>query len=213
MIANFILATFMVGLTVTIHFIGLLGLIWLLRRSGHRFRAHEKWTGQGAAILFVVLGLVAIHTVEIWSYAFAYLTIGALSDFESALYFSTTSFTTIGYGDVVLDHRWRLFGAIEGPTACCCSAGRRPSCSRSPAGCGRSNTTGWSRSRSRSPIEAAERRNRGSGRSRGCSPGRGARSSRPSRASRRESRPAPRSSAAGDHASRRRYAAPGGRRS
>ncbi len=114
MIANFILATFMVGLTVTIHFIGLLGLIWLLRRSGHRFRAHEKWTGQGAAILFVVLGLVAIHTVEIWSYAFAYLTIGALSDFESALYFSTTSFTTIGYGDVVLDHRWRLFGAIEG---------------------------------------------------------------------------------------------------
>ena len=114
MIANFFLATFMVGLTVTIHFIGLLGLIWLLRRSGHRFRAHEKWTGQGAAILFVVLGLVAIHTVEIWSYAFAYLTIGALSDFESALSFSTTSFTTIGYGDVVLDHRWRLFGAIEG---------------------------------------------------------------------------------------------------
>ena len=114
MIANFVLATFMVGLTVTIHFIGLLGLMWLLRRSGHRFRAHERWTGQGAAILFVVLGLVGIHTLEIWSYAFAYLVIGALPDFEAALYFSTTSFTTLGYGDVVLDHHWRLFGAIEG---------------------------------------------------------------------------------------------------
>ena len=33
---------------------------------------------------------------------------------KSALYFSTTSFTTIGYGDVVLDRQWRLLGAIEG---------------------------------------------------------------------------------------------------
>ena len=43
-----------------------------------------------------------------------YLSLGALPDFESALYFSTTSFTTIGYGDVVLEKSWRLFGAVEG---------------------------------------------------------------------------------------------------
>jgi voltage-gated potassium channel Kch len=114
MIANFALATFMVGLTVTIHFGGLLGLMWLLRARGHRFRAHESAAGQGAAILFVVLGLVAIHTVEIWLYAVVYLAVGALPDFESALYFSTSSFTTLGYGDVVLDPKWRLVGAIEG---------------------------------------------------------------------------------------------------
>jgi hypothetical protein len=114
MIADFALATFMVAITVTTHFIGLLGLMWGLRRSGHRFHAHESWTGQGAAIMVVVLGLVGIHTIEIWSYGVVYLVIGALPDFEAALYFSTTSFTTLGYGDLVLDHRWRLFGAIEG---------------------------------------------------------------------------------------------------
>ena len=114
MIVNFALATSMVGLTVTLHFGGLLALMWLLRMSGHRFRAHESAAGQGAAILFVVLGLVAIHTVEIWAYAIAFLAVGALPDFETALYFSTTSFTTLGYGDVVLDRHWRLFGAIEG---------------------------------------------------------------------------------------------------
>ena len=37
-----------------------------------------------------------------------------MPDFEAALYFSTTSFTTIGYGDVVLDKQWRLVSAIEG---------------------------------------------------------------------------------------------------
>jgi Ion channel len=114
MIGNFALASFMVGLTVTIHFAGLLALMWVLRARGHRFRAHESAARLGAVIVFVVLGLVAIHTVEIWLYALAFLIVGALPDFESALYFSTTSFTTLGYGDVVLDRHWRLFGAIEG---------------------------------------------------------------------------------------------------
>ena len=114
MIGNLALATLMVGLTVIIHFAGLLGLMWMLRARGHRFRAHESAVGQGAAIVFVVLGLVAILTVEIWLYGMVYFSLGALPDFESALYFSTTSFTTIGYGDVVLEKSWRLFGAVEG---------------------------------------------------------------------------------------------------
>lgn len=114
MIANLALATVMVGLTVTLHFFGLLGLLWVLRNRGHRFQAHVSWVGQGAAILFVVIGLVAVITAEIWLYALAYLAVGALGELEAALYFSTTSFTTLGYGDVVLDQRWRLLGAIEG---------------------------------------------------------------------------------------------------
>ena len=114
MIVNLVLAGLMVGLSVIIHFGGLVLLIWLLRARGHRFRVHDSAIGQGTVIVAVVLGLVAIHTVEIWSYAVVYLGLHALPDFESALYFSTTSFTTLGYGDVVLDHKSRLFGAIEG---------------------------------------------------------------------------------------------------
>ena len=114
MLLTFALATFMVGLTVTIHFGGLLGLLWLLRGSGHRFRPQESAAGHGAVTVIVVLGLVGIHTAAGSPYAVAYMGVGALHDFEAALYFSTTSFTTIGYGDVVLDHKWRLVGAIEG---------------------------------------------------------------------------------------------------
>ena len=29
-------------------------------------------------------------------------------------YFSTSTYSTVGYGDVVMSHRWRVLGAIEG---------------------------------------------------------------------------------------------------
>ena len=112
MIERLAIATLMVGLTVTVHFFGLMMLLWMLR--GRAQTVHETWRREGAAIFVVVLGLVLIHAVEVWLYAGLYLVLEALPDLETAVYFSTASFTTIGYGDVVLDKRWRLIGAIEG---------------------------------------------------------------------------------------------------
>jgi hypothetical protein len=112
MIERLALATVMVGLTVTVHFLGLMVLLWMLRARAHQ--VHESWAREGAAIFTVVMGLMLIHAIEVWLYAGCYLVLGALPDLETAVYFSTTSFTTIGYGDVVLDRRWRLVGSIEG---------------------------------------------------------------------------------------------------
>ena len=114
MIVNLALAGLLVGLTVAFHFGSLMTLIWALRASGHRLRAHESAIRQGVAILVVVVGIVAMHTAEVWAYAVTYVALSALPDLETALYFSTTSFTTLGYGDVVLAREWRLVGAIEG---------------------------------------------------------------------------------------------------
>lgn len=113
MFANLSLATVFVVLTVVIHFIGLLVLLRILRHRGHRFRAQESVLGQCVLILTVVLGIFAIHTLEVWLYALGFLSIGAIGNFESALYFSTVTFASLGYGDIVLGPDWRLFGAIE----------------------------------------------------------------------------------------------------
>lgn len=113
MLANLSLATVLVVLTVVIHFIGLLVLLRILRHRGHRFRAQESVPGQCVLILTVVFGIFAIHTLEVWIYALGFLSIGAIGDFESALYFSTVTFASLGYGDIVLSSDWRLFGAIE----------------------------------------------------------------------------------------------------
>jgi hypothetical protein len=113
MIQNLVFATAMVGTTVIIHFCGLVALMWLLRHRAHRFRTHESIIGQCALIVLVVLGIFAIHTVEIWLYALVFQGMGAVPDFETALYFSTVNFSTLGYGDVLLEKQWRVFGAIE----------------------------------------------------------------------------------------------------
>lgn len=114
MLVNLLLATLAVTLTVLTHFVGLLGLLRLLGQRGHGFRPMENIAGQGALIVTVMLGLFLIHGIEILEYAALYLVIDALHDLESALYFSTTSFSSIGYGDLVLDPKWRLLSAIEG---------------------------------------------------------------------------------------------------
>lgn len=52
--------------------------------------------------------------MEIWLYAAVYMLLGAFPKFEPALYFSTVTYASIGYGDVLMPHPWRILGAIEG---------------------------------------------------------------------------------------------------
>ena len=45
--------------------------------------------------------------------AYTFLLINAIEGFEQALYFSMVTFTTLGYGDVLLEDHWRLLGSFE----------------------------------------------------------------------------------------------------
>jgi len=66
-----------------------------------------------AFTLGIVVSILALHGVEIWLFSFAYLGLGAISGLEDALYFSTISYSTVGYSDIHIAHQWRLLGAFE----------------------------------------------------------------------------------------------------
>jgi voltage-gated potassium channel len=66
-----------------------------------------------AVLTRLVSLLLALHLAEAAIWATAFVILGVLPDFESAFYFSLTSFTTVGYGDVVPPNAWRLLGPIE----------------------------------------------------------------------------------------------------
>ncbi|MFN3910876.1 ion channel [Hyphomonas sp.] len=113
LLLNLLVAAGLVAITFSLHFAGLIGLMAVLRRLGGHPGRHSSVFRQGAAILTVVFGLFALHSVQIWIYAFAYLGVGELHQLETALYFSTVSFTTVGFGDVILSNDWRMLGAAE----------------------------------------------------------------------------------------------------
>ena len=78
----------------------------------------SAWANRSAAtrvclISVVVLMMLLAALLETGVWTAVYLAVGALPDLETALYFSTVTFTTLGYGDVTLDANWRLLGSIQ----------------------------------------------------------------------------------------------------
>ena len=108
------LATLVVGVTVVVHLAGLALLLAILRRYRRASRRYLVILLNGGAILVAAFGLFALHSAEIWIWAGLYQLLGAFTDFEHALYFSTSTYVTIGYGDIVLPPGLRILGAIEG---------------------------------------------------------------------------------------------------
>jgi voltage-gated potassium channel Kch len=98
---------------VVIHAIGVSSAVRWWRH--HVIGVHDFWPGTW---LFIRLAgwIVLLHLIEITTWAFFYVWKGAMADPQSALYFSAVTYTTTGYGDLVLPQEWRLIGAIEALT-------------------------------------------------------------------------------------------------
>ena len=59
---------------------------------------------------------IVLHLLQIAVWAFYYAWTKAMPDLTSAFYFSAVTYTTTGYGDLVLPEEWRLVGGIEALT-------------------------------------------------------------------------------------------------
>ncbi|MEM8800962.1 MAG: ion channel [Pseudomonadota bacterium] len=85
-------------------------LNWLPTSSAPR----RSWIRITTELCVTSLWILFIMTASIWAWAVLYIQIDLFATFEEALYFSIVSFTTVGYGDVIIEGRWRL---IAGMTA------------------------------------------------------------------------------------------------
>lgn len=110
---NLGLAAVMAFVCLAIHFAGIAVLVRALRVWRIRFGTHQTIWRQAAIMAVSVFGLLAMHTIEIWAYALVYMGLGEFQSVDNAVYFSLTTYAATGYGDIVLDQTWRLFGATE----------------------------------------------------------------------------------------------------
>lgn len=77
---------------------------WLMREP-HR----PKLLLVMAGVSLVVLGII---TAGVWIWAFAFYGLGIFETLEEAVYFSLVSYTTLGFGDVLLEKEWRLLSGM-----------------------------------------------------------------------------------------------------
>ncbi len=113
---QFAVASAMAMLCVVIHGLGLFSLARALRTEAavERLNRIAPLSPRGMAFtLGIVVAILALHGLEIWAFAFVYLGLGAIPGLEDALYFSTISYSTVGYNDTHIAPQWRLLGAFQ----------------------------------------------------------------------------------------------------
>ena len=113
MFSKLLLTWALMAVCVVIHASGVAYALRWVRRHPQKSPGYWHWTG-----LFVGLAgwMMVLHLTEISVWAFFYVWKGAMPDLQSSLYFSVVTYTTTGYGDLVLPEDWRLVGAIEALT-------------------------------------------------------------------------------------------------
>ncbi len=102
--------------TIVIHAVSSSYLIGELRRRTASFQARF---GELKALVLTAVWLLVTHIVEtgIWAIAYCYLVGGEkFTNFEDSAYFSTVTFTTLGYGDIVIEGHWRMLSACQAMT-------------------------------------------------------------------------------------------------
>lgn len=98
-------------MTTALHALGMKYSIKLVKKEGHGLWIWP--TSQNLRVSFVVFLMFFISMLESLLWSVPYLFFDVIEGFERALYFSMVTYTTLGYGDVVLPERWRLLGSFE----------------------------------------------------------------------------------------------------
>jgi len=112
-IAKILLGMVLMSCCVVIHASGVTWALRRLRRSGPA--GQNFWSMTWVSIRLAVW-MIVCHLIEIGLWGLMYAWRGAMPDLRTAFYFSVVTYTTTGYGDLVLPAEWRVVGGIEALT-------------------------------------------------------------------------------------------------
>ena len=90
--------------------------IWLLEWAYARWEGWLLRAPHRPKLILVVLvsslAVLAMVTMSVWLWAGAFHLLRIFADFEEAMYFTLVTFTTLGYGDVLMPEEWRILGGL-----------------------------------------------------------------------------------------------------
>lgn len=90
--------------------------IWLVELSFARWSWWLLRPPHRPKLILVVMAsalvVLAMMVMSVWLWALTFHLLHIFSSFEEAMYFTLVTFTTLGYGDVVLPREWRILGGM-----------------------------------------------------------------------------------------------------
>jgi voltage-gated potassium channel len=108
-------AVLLLSLTLCLQCAGVTTLIeWLKRVLTSDTHKHGS-VYSATLVVKSMIAIVIIHGLVILLWASFYRT-RCFPSWELAFYFSASSYSTVGYGDLILPSHWRLLGPLEGIT-------------------------------------------------------------------------------------------------
>ena len=102
------------GICLVFHVSGLVLLGEELVRQRQKIEDRFGFASAMGVLIAAFSAVVLLHVSEATIWAAFYRWAGVFQDFETSIYFSLQSFSTVGYGDVLPPENWRLMGTIEG---------------------------------------------------------------------------------------------------
>ena len=106
----------MMVLTIIIHALFMVGGLKAAKWRQSRFGLVKKETTRAIILSALTVWMFLAIVLEAGLWALLYLfdpLVTDLPDLETAFYFSMVTFTTLGFGDVVLTGPWRMLASIQ----------------------------------------------------------------------------------------------------
>jgi hypothetical protein len=114
MLLKLLIAWSLTALCVIVHAIGMTTLLrWV---SGWVKRVDVRFWFTTWMLVRAAGWIILLHLFEIAIWALFYARGHGMPDLHSAFYFSAVTYTTTGYGDLVLPYEWQWVGGIEALT-------------------------------------------------------------------------------------------------
>jgi hypothetical protein len=113
---NIVTGLAMMILTIIIHSVFMVVGAKIAKWRRSHFGAVRKEAVKAVLLSFLTIWMFLAIVIEAGLWSMLYLLnplITALPDLETAFYFSMVTFTTLGFGDVVLIGQWRTLASIQ----------------------------------------------------------------------------------------------------
>lgn len=106
----------LLGVCLGIHLLLFVLTVKLLKSMMNRLKilmSKVYWSG---LVALAIVMIVLTHTIHVWIWATSFVLISALPNLDDAVYFALVTYTTLGYGDIIIAEELRIFCSMAAVT-------------------------------------------------------------------------------------------------